>query len=95
MFTLFIVTAVFYAPFHLGPPVLFALLYGRNADEKKAYVREILIESFVTMIIALVAFFMLWETRLWIAVGIMLLMMGLPYIRVWKFRKESRTRTKD
>jgi hypothetical protein len=92
MLTLIIVTAVFYAPFHLGPPVLLALLYGGDAAEKKAYVREILIESFATMIIALVAFFMLWETRLWVAVGIMLLMMGLPYIRVWKFRNKSRTK---
>jgi Flp pilus assembly protein TadB len=88
MLTLVIVTAIFYMPFHVGPPLLLALLYGRDAAEKKSYAREILVESLATMIVALVVFFLLWETRLWTAISVMLIMMGLPYIRVWKFRNK-------
>jgi hypothetical protein len=90
MVTLIIVTAVFYSPFHVGPPVLLALLYGRDADEKKHYAKQVLIECFVTMAISLTAFFLLWESHLGIAIAIMLVMMGLPYIRVWRFRLKAK-----
>ena len=89
MVTLIIVTTVFYSPFHVGPPVMLALLYGRGAAQKKQYAQHVLIESVLTMVVSLTAFFMLWESRLGIAISIMLVMMAVPYIRVWKYRKES------
>ena len=89
MFTLVLVTAIFYMPFHIGPPVLLALLYGCDAAQRKAYVKEILIESLLTMVIALVAFFSLWQSHLAVAVAVMLVMMAIPYFRVWKFRKAA------
>ena len=61
MLTLMLVAALFYAPFHLGPPVLLAMLYGRDGEQRKAYVREITIESTLTMMIALGVFFWLWQ----------------------------------
>ncbi|MEA1890475.1 MAG: hypothetical protein U9N50_11920 [Pseudomonadota bacterium] len=87
MFTVIIVTAIFYMPFHVGPPVLLSLLYGRDARQRKLYAQQILLESLVTMVISLTAFFMLWQTKLGVAIAIMLVMMAVPYFRVWKFRK--------
>ena len=89
MFTLVLVTAIFYMPFHIGPPVLLALLYGRDAAQRKAYAKEILIESLLTMVISLVAFFGLWQSHLAAAVTVMLVMMAIPYFRVWRFRKAA------
>lgn len=89
MFTLVLVTAIFYMPFHIGPPVLLALLYGRDAAQRKAYVKEILIESLLTMVVSITAFFSLWQSQLTVAIAIMLVMMAIPYFRVWKFRKAA------
>lgn len=96
MFTVIVVTAIFYIPFHVGPPVLLSLLYGRDAEQRKIYVKQILLESFLTMIISLTAFFMLWQTRLGVAIAVMLVMMAIPYFRVWRFRNaERRLRIRD
>ena len=89
MVTIIIVTAIFYIPFHVGPPVLLALLYGRDAQQRKSYTQKVLLESFLTLIVSITAFFMLWETQLGIAVAIMVVMMAIPYFRVWKFRKAA------
>lgn len=89
MFTVIVVTAIFYIPFHVGPPVLLSLLYGRDAEQRKIYVKQILLESFLTMIISLTAFFMLWQTRLGVAIAVMLVMMAIPYFRVWRFKKQG------
>ena len=89
MTTIILIAALFYAPFHLGPPVLLALLYGTNAEQRKAYVREILIESLLTMVIALGSFFWLWQDRIAVAIAIMVLMMALPYWRIWQFRSTA------
>ncbi|MFW2440854.1 MAG: hypothetical protein ACN4GR_15975 [Arenicellales bacterium] len=96
MFTVIIVTAIFYIPFHVGPPVLLSLLYGRDAHQRKLYTLQILLDSFLTLLVSITAFFMLWETHLGIAIAVMLVMMAVPYIRVWKFRKAyERQRTSD
>ena len=87
MVTLIIVTAIFYIPFHVGPPVLLSLLYGRDAQERKAYTQQILIESGLTMLVSLTAFFMFWQTQLGAAIAVMVVMMAVPYFRVWKFRQ--------
>ena len=91
MFTVIIVTAIFYIPFHVGPPVLLALLYGRDAQQRKMYVQQILLDSFLTLVVSITAFFMLWETHLGIAIAVMLVMMAVPYFRVWKFRKAGKS----
>ncbi len=90
MITIIIVAAIFYIPFHLGPPLLLSLLYGRDAIQRRAYVQKILLESILTMIVSLTAFFMLWQTRLGLAIAIMVVMMAIPYIRVWGFRKQAK-----
>ena len=89
MVTVIIVTAIFYIPFHVGPPVLLSLLYGRDAEQRKIYTQQILLDSFLTLIVSITAFFMLWQTQLGIAITVMLVMMAIPYFRVWKFRKAS------
>jgi len=89
MLTLIVVTAIFYIPFHVGPPVLLSLLYGRDAQQRKSYSQQILIESFLTMAVSLAAFFLLWQTHLGVAIAIMVVMMAIPYFRVWKFRKAA------
>ena len=89
MVTIIIVTAIFYIPFHVGPPVLLSLLYGRDAQQRKMYTQQILVDSFLTLVVSMTAFFMLWETHLGIAIAIMVAMMAVPYFRVWKFRKAS------
>lgn len=91
MFTIILVTAIFYIPFHVGPPVLLSLLYGRNEQQRKIYTQQILLESFLTMVVSLAAFFMLWQTHLGSAIAVMLVMMAIPYLRVWKFRKAALT----
>ena len=89
MVTLIIVTAIFYIPFHVGPPVLLSLLYGRDAQQRKMYTQQILVDSFLTLVVSITAFFMLWETHLGIAITVMVVMMAIPYFRVWKFRKAA------
>jgi cadmium resistance protein CadD (predicted permease) len=89
MFTVIIVTAIFYIPFHVGPPVLLSLLYGRDAEQRKIYVKQILLESTVTMLVSLTAFFILWQTQLGVAITVMLVMMAIPYFRVWRFKKQG------
>ena len=89
MLTVILIAALFYVPFHVGPPILLAMLYGQDAEQRKAYVREILIESMLTMVIALGVFFWLWQEQLLIAVIVMILMMALPYWRIWQFRKTA------
>ena len=89
MFTLIIVTAIFYIPFHVGPPVLLSLLYGRDARQRKRYSQQILLDSFLTMVVSIAAFFLLWQTHLGVALSIMAVMMAIPYLRIWKFRKAS------
>ena len=89
MVTIIIVTAIFYIPFHVGPPVLLALLYGRDAQQRKDYTQRVLLESFLTLIVSIAAFFMLWETHLGIALAVMAVMMAIPYFRVWKFRQAA------
>ena len=89
MLTLIIVTAIFYIPFHVGPPVLLSLLYGRDAQQRKAYTQQILIESSLTMLVSLAAFFMFWQTQLGAAIAVMVVMMAVPYFRVWKFRQAA------
>ena len=95
MFTVIIVTAIFYIPFHVGPPVLLSLLYGRDAQQRKMYAQQILLDSFLTLVVSIATFFILWETQLGIAIAVMLVMMAIPYFRVWKFRKAyERLKTK-
>ena len=89
MITLIVVTAIFYIPFHVGPPVLLSLLYGRDARQRKSYSQQILLDSFLTMVVSIAAFFLLWQTHLGVALAIMAAMMAIPYFRVWKFRKAS------
>ena len=89
MLTLIVVTAIFYIPFHVGPPVLLALLYGRDAQQRKSYSQKILLDSFLTLVISIAAFFLLWQTHLGAAIAVMLVMMAVPYMRVWKFRKAA------
>ena len=89
MVTIIIVTAIFYIPFHVGPPVLLALLYGRDAQQRKDYTQRVLLESFLTLIVSIAAFFMLWQTHLGIALAVMAVMMAIPYFRVWKFRQAA------
>jgi uncharacterized membrane protein YbaN (DUF454 family) len=89
MLTVILIATLFYVPFHVGPPVLLAMLYGKDADQRKAYVREILIESMLTMVIALGAFFWLWQDQLLVAIIVMIIMMALPYWRIWQFRKTA------
>ena len=87
MFTIVIVTAIFYIPFHVGPPVLLSLLYGRDAQQRKTYTQQILVDSFLTLVVSIAAFFLLWQSQLGLAIAIMVVMMAIPYVRVWKFRK--------
>jgi hypothetical protein len=89
MFTIVIVTAIFYIPFHVGPPVLLSLLYGRDAQQRRTYTQQILVDSFLTLVVSIAAFFLLWQSQLGLAIAIMVVMMAIPYIRVWKFRKAA------
>ena len=89
MFTLIIVTAIFYIPFHVGPPVLLSLLYGRDARQRKRSSQQIVLDSFLTMVVSIAAFFLLWQNHLGVALLIMGVMMALPYFRVWTFRKAA------
>lgn len=89
MLTVILIAALFYIPFHVGPPVLLALLYGQDAGQRMEYARAVLLESVTTMFVSLGAFFWLWQDHLLAAVLIMIVMMAVPYWRVWRYRKTT------
>jgi len=86
MFSVILIATLFYVPFHIAPPVLLAFLYGRDDAERRRNMRDVLIESLLTMTVALGGFFWLWEDRLGLALAIMGLMMAWPYWRIWRYR---------
>ena len=89
MLTVILIAALFYIPFHVGPPVLLALLYGQDAEQRRQYAQTVLLESVSTMLVSLGAFFWLWQDRLLVAVLIMVIMMAIPYWRIWRYRKAA------
>ncbi len=89
MLTVILIAALFYIPFHVGPPVLLALLYGQDAVQRRQYAQTVLLESVSTMLVSLGAFFWLWQDRLLVAVLIMVIMMAIPYWRIWRYRKAA------
>lgn len=85
-----IIIAAFYAPLHFLLPVLFLFITGREDETtRKRLIRAALIDSALSMVIAFAAVILMIRTGyLFPAMVVLLLSMTLPFIRIWRHRKE-------
>jgi len=82
-----LIIALFYAPLHYLPPALIVFM-GSEGGERRARLTRTLVDCSVSMVASL-------GTVIWLvgnghmapAMGIMLLSMGLPYVRLLLHRR--------
>ncbi len=82
-----LIIALFYAPLHFLPPVLIVLL-GSDSGERRQRLIGTLFDCSASMAFSLAT--VIWlvaRDRLTVAMGILLLSMGLPYIRLLLHRR--------
>jgi hypothetical protein len=82
----------FYAPLHFLMPVLLLFITGSESDEaRRGLIRRALIDSGWSMALAFViVIYLAREGSLSLAMLVMLLSMGLPFVRIWQHRREIR-----
>ena len=85
-----IIIAGFYAPLHYLLPVLVLFITGRETeDTRKRLIRNSLIDSTLSMVVAFgVVITLASQGQMSIAMMILLLSMGFPFIRIWRHRRE-------
>ena len=85
-----IIIAGFYAPLHYLLPVLVLFITGLETEERrKRLIRNSLIDSTLSMAIAFaVVITLAGQGRMSVAMTILLLSMGFPFIRIWRHRRE-------
>lgn len=85
-----IIIAGFYAPLHYLLPVLILFITGRESEDiRKRLIRNSLIDSTLSMAIAFgIVITLTTQGQMSIAMAILLLSMGYPFIRIWHHRRE-------
>ncbi len=85
-----IIIAGFYAPLHYLLPVLVLFITGRETeDTRKRLIRNSLVDSTLSMVIAFgIVITLTTQGQMSIAMAILLLSMGYPFIRIWQHRRE-------
>jgi hypothetical protein len=76
------IIGLFYAPLHFAVPVLVALLRERSAALRREAIRRTLIDCTISMSIAFALVIWLAREHLALAMGILLLSMATPYLRL-------------
>ena len=85
-----IIIAAFYAPLHFLSPVMFLFITGKEDERTRSrLIRNALIDSALSMAAAFVVVILMARTgHLFAAMLVLLLSMGLPFVRIWRHRKE-------
>ena len=80
----------FYAPLHYLVPVLVLFITGQETEQtRRRLIRNALIDSTLSMVAAFVIVITLASSgRMLMAMLILMLSMGLPFIRIWMHRRE-------
>jgi hypothetical protein len=82
--------AAFYAPLHFLLPVLVLFITGSESEPvRRRLIRGALVDSAISMAVAFVVVIVLvqlgWMT---VAMLILLLSMSVPFVRIWRHRRE-------
>jgi len=90
-----IIIIAFYAPLHYLLPVLFLFVTGKETEAaRKRLIFRALVDSTWSMIAAfIVIIYLAGRNQLPAAMFVMLLSMGLPFVRIWSHRRELAAET--
>jgi hypothetical protein len=85
-----LIIIAFYAPLHYLLPVLVLFITGHESDEvRRGLIRRALTDSTLSMVGAFAIVIYLTEQELMsTAMLILLVSMGIPFIRIWGHRRE-------
>ncbi|MCB1785706.1 MAG: hypothetical protein H6955_14345 [Chromatiaceae bacterium] len=85
-----IIIAAFYAPLHYLLPVLVLFITGREPEAvRRRMIRQALIDSTWSMLAAFaIVISLVSQGRLSLAMLVLLLSIGAPFIRIWRHRRE-------
>jgi hypothetical protein len=89
-FVVWLIIAAFYAPLHFLLPVLVLFITGNETDAVRSrLIRRALLDSALSMAAAFVVVIALvrqgWMS---VAMGVLLVSMTLPFLRIWRHRRE-------
>jgi len=85
-----IIIAAFYAPLHYLSPALFLFITGQEDEvTRKRLIEGALIDSTLSMIVAFaIVIVMVQLDHIFLAMVILLLSMLMPFVRIWRHRRE-------
>ena len=85
-----VIIIAFYAPLHYLLPVLFLFITGRETQAVRGtLIRRALLDSTLSMVAAFtVAILLAQRQQLFTAMLALLLSMGLPFLRIFRHRRE-------
>ena len=85
-----IIIIAFYAPLHFLLPVLILFITGNETEEvRKRLIRKALMDSALSLVVAFaVAIVLVMQDLMFIAMLVLLVSMFIPFIRIFKHRKE-------
>lgn len=89
-FIVWIIIAGFYAPLHFLLPVLVLFVTGSESEAvRRRLIRGALVDSAISMALAFALVIVLVRHG-WMSVAmlILLLSMGAPFVRIWRHRRE-------
>lgn len=85
-----IIIIAFYAPLHFLLPVLILFITGNETEDvRKRLIRRALMDSALSLVVAFaVAIGLVMQDLMFIAMLVLLVSMFIPFIRIFKHRKE-------
>ena len=89
-FVVWTIIAAFYAPLHYLLPVMVLFITGNEADEVRAgLIRRALLDSTLSMALAfLLVVYLADQGHVSAAMAVLFASMGIPFIRIWRHRRE-------
>lgn len=94
-FVVWIIIIGFFAPLHFLLPVVVLFVSGQESEQaRRRLIRRALIDSALSLVIAFaIVIFLVQQGHMLLAMVILLLAMGAPFIRIWTHRQEIRRAT--
>lgn len=74
---------IFFQPLHLGLPILYILIY-RKEHERNTLIKKVSIAGLVSSAIIFTVAFFLSNSHLYVALGLVVLSMPLPWIKLMR-----------